>query len=279
MSSVRLSEVSNAELTTINLDGVVSLLKQAIPIATIYNLSKSKSVLDLIIVLEKRCGKALDTFENVIDMSQLGYQQSFCTLHTFSYLSQQICEGNFFYSSVCIEENVIYRKVVSEKLPLPNPQVCKSKEIHLNQLFKIEMGKACSFFEGGNYFIGNNCFELAVFMLQQAVEFTYRCFLNLMRGKDIKCHTLCLLRRNVQRFAPNLIGVFSENEEEELSYLHILEKGYCDARYDRTYIVDRDMVILLRQKVWELHSRAFDLFANMMITIKNEALKGGIELN
>mgnify|MGYP006151015267 FL=1 len=131
------------------------------------------------------------------------------------------------------------------------------------------MIKASSFLDGATYFIGINRFELAVFMLQQAVELTYRCFLNLMRGKDIKCHELYVLRRNIKRFAPQLLGAFSDNEKEELRYLDVLEKGYCDARYNREYKIRKEKVILLHQKVKELHSRSFDLFASIMVKLNN----------
>jgi len=267
-----LNAIPIEEFTLVSLDGVVSLLKQAMPIGSIYNLSKTEKNLDLMIVLEKGCVRKLDTFDDVMDMSLLGYD-GFCTLHTFGHLNQQICNGNLFYSSACIEENLIYMKSTSQKLPSPSALVYQKRKVYLNRLFHIEMNKACSFLEGAAYYANHINLELSVFMLQQAVELTYRCFLNLLRGKDMKCHSLITLRRNIRRYAPNLIGVFSEQEEEELFYLDLLEKGYCDARYDREYKADRDMVIWLRRKVWQLHSKAYDLFANMMIAMERESLK------
>ena len=261
------------EFTLFSLDGVVSLLKQAIPIGSIYNLSKNRKVLDLIIVLEKGCTRKLDTFEDVMDMSLLGYDHSFCTLHTFGHLNQQICKGDLFYSTACVEENLIYMNSISQKLPSPSAQVYQKKNSYFNEVFKIEMSKASSFLKGASYYANHINLELSVFMLQQAVELTYRCFLNLLRGKDMKSHSLSTLRRNIIRYAPKLIGVFSEKEEEELFYLDLLEKGYCEARYNRAYRADKDTVAWLLQKVWELHSKAFDLFANMMIAMGRESLK------
>lgn len=264
------------EFTLVSFEGVVSLLKQAIPIGSIYNLSKTKDNLDLLIVLEKGCGVRLDTFEDMVNMSLLGYDNSFCTVHTFGHINQQIGQGNLFYSAVCIEENLIYSKDISQKLPCPSYQVYQKRKVDLNRLFSIEMRKACSFLEGASYYANHINMELAMFMLQQAIELTYRCFLNLLRGRDMKCHSLITLRKNIRRYAPKLIGVFSDKEEEELFYLELLEKGYCDARYNRDYKADKEVVTWLRQKVWELHSGAFDLFANMMIAIEKESLKGGL---
>jgi len=257
-----------SELTLVSFEGVITLLKQAIPVGSIYNLSKSNEVLDLIIVLEKGCGKKLEIFDDIIDISLLGYENSYCTLHTFGHLNQQICMGNAFYGTACTEENLIYRKNVSQKLPFLNAQVYQERKAYLDALFKAEMKKACSFFDGASYYVGNGQLELAVFMLQQAVEFTYKCFLNILRGKDMKCHSLSTLRGNIRRGAAKLIGVFSKEEEEELFYLDFLEKGYCEARYNREYRVDKELVLWLRQKVWELHSTAFDLYVGMMNTME-----------
>ncbi|WP_410220235.1 HEPN domain-containing protein [Pedobacter sp.] len=263
-------DCSFSEHTLVSFDGIVSLLKQAIPIGTIYNISGKKDKLDLIIVLEKCCGKSLETFENVIDMSLLGYPDSVCTLHTFGYLKQQMLEGNFFYSSVCIEKNVVYRKSTAELLPCPCFKIYEVMVARCKHVFDAEMKKASSFLSGAINYIDTGSYELAVFMLQQTAELTYRCFLNIMRGKDIKCHSLIVLRRNLKRFAPYLIGIFSADEKEELHDLEILEKGYCDARYNREYTVTEETVSSLYQKVSMLHQQAFILFADKIKDLQDE---------
>lgn len=264
------------ELTLANLDGVVSLLKQAIPIGSIYNLSKTKGSLDLIVVLEKGCNRRLDTFDDVLDMILLGYDHSFCTLHTFGHLNQQICRGDLFYSAVCIAENLIYSKNTSQQLPAASTLVCQNRQVYLSHLFNIEMNKACSFLAGAFQYANHIHLELAMFMLQQAVELTYRCFLNLLRGKDMKCHSLSALRNHLRRYAPQLIGIFSKKEEEELCYLDLLEKGYCEARYNSYYKADREVVMWLCEKVQELHLTAFKLFNNMMFAMEKESKKDEI---
>lgn len=264
-------DCSFSEHTLVCFDGIVSLLKQAIPIGTIYNLSNQKEKLDLIIVLEKCCGKSLDTFENVIDMSLLGYPDSVCTLHTFGYLKQQMLEGNFFYSSVCIEKNVVYRKSTAEQLPNPGFKIYEMTITRCRNIFDAEMKKASAFLNGALFYIDAGIYELAVFMLQQTAELTYRCFLTIMRGKDIKCHSLTVLRRNLKRFAPYLTGIFSMDEEEELRDLEILEKGYCDARYNHGYTITEQTVSSLYQKVNMLYQKAFVLFADKIKDLKDEA--------
>ncbi|WP_293299182.1 HEPN domain-containing protein [Pedobacter sp. UBA4863] len=255
------------EFTKVNFEGVINFLKQTVPIGSIYNLSRNPQSLDLMVVLEKSCGEALANFEDLVDIAFLGYPNSVCTLHSYGGLNQQLLSGSLFYSWACNDENIVYRKSNAETLAKTSVETYLAKKSYYNRLFKIEMIKACSFLDGATHFMALNRFELAVFMLQQAVELTYRCFLNLMRGKDIKCHELYVLRRNIKRFAPTLIGVFSDNEEEELHYLDVLGKGYCDARYNREYKIGKDRVIFLHQKVKALHSRSFELFASMMLKL------------
>ena len=261
------------EIVFVEFEGVVNFLKQAIPVGTIYNISADRRKLDLIVVLEKCRCVALDNFSDTIEMSLLGFEGSICTLHSFGGLNQQLTSGNLFYNWACTEAHLIYRKSIAEQLPSVGGEIYTHKMGIYHRIFKIEMAKACSFLDGAKQFIIARRYELAVFMLQQAVELTYRCFLNLLRGKDIKCHALYVLRRNISRYAPGLLGVFSENEKEELFYLEMLEKGYCEARYNRDYVVKKETVQYLYEKVWKLHARAFDLFAKLMINIERNVFK------
>ena len=255
---------SFTEQTLVSVEGVVNLIKQAIPVGVIYNLSKVKEELDLIIVLEKSCARAYNEFESIIDLATLGYQQGTCTVHNYGLLNTLMSKGHIFYATACIEENVVYRKSTDEVFPVADPEQVEITKAMVSRLFKGGMEKAENFYDGAQHYFNDGENEMAIFMLQQTCELTYRCLLNVLRGKDLKCHSPAILRKHLKRFAPEIIGVFSMNEAAELEYLQVLEEAYVKSRYQPNYKIDQELIGLLNDKVGLLQERAFELFEKRM---------------
>ena len=243
------------EYASSSMAGIVNLITQAIPVGMIYNLSKSKEKIDLIIVLEKSCTKAYSEFENMIDLVMLGHEYGTCTVHNYGLLNAQLSNGHLFYTSACVAENLIYRKNTEEAFRAPSEETIALMQEKSAILFNTSLQKAVSFYDGAQYYLDSNSLEMAMFMLHQACELTYRCLLNVLKGKDLKCHSPAVLRKHVKRFAPEVIGVFSEFEEEELYYLQLLEDAYTKSRYELNYMVEKESLNFLNEKVGLLQEK------------------------
>ncbi len=247
---------SFSEHTLVSLEGIINVIKHAIPVGVIYNLSRNNDELDLLIVLEKSCTKAYNEFDHVIDLALLGYTSGTCTVHNYGLLNTLINNGHLFYSIACIEPNVVYRKHTDEVFHIDNPQLLVQSKVLAVARFKHGFEKASNFYAGAQYYLASQSFEMAIFMLQQTCELTYRCLLNVLRDKDVKCHSPAVLRKHVKRFAPEVIGVFSEIEIEELTYLQVLEDAYIKSRYNANYSIDYGLISFLNEKVGLLQEKA-----------------------
>lgn len=241
--------VSVNECLSIGLAGVVNLIVQAIPVGLIYNLGKKQTHPDLLVVLEKKCTKAYSEFENIIELAMLGFPMGTCTIHNYGLLNAQMQNGHLFYNSVCVPNNVIYQKNESEVLGVASEEAMVSAREEAAFLFNTCLQRAVNFYDGAQYYFQKGHLEMTMFMLHQACELTYRCLLKVLRGRDLKCHSLTVLRKHIRRFAPSVIGVFSEIEEEELYHLQLLEDAYTQARYEPNYSVDQDELSILFAKV------------------------------
>lgn len=264
---------SFCEETLVSLEGVIDFIKQAIPVGMIYNISKTKQELDLMVVLEKNCVKPYTDYEHLIDLALLGYQQGNCTIHNYGLLNAQLLNGHLFYSSVCIEENVVYRKNTAEIFGHASEEIIECVRFHSANVFSAGMAKAKQFYQGVQHYFKEGIYELAAFMLHQACELTYRCLLNVLRGKDLKCHSPIILRKHVRRFAPEIIGVFSAIEEKEIAYLQILEDAYIKARYHIDYTIDKETLSILNHAVGKLQEVAklvFDRVVGNSLELNNE---------
>jgi HEPN domain-containing protein len=238
-----------AESNSGYLAGVINLIIRAIPVGVIYNLSQTPTIPDLLIVLERKCTKAYSEFETIVELAMLGYPNGTCTLHNYGLLNAQIVSGHLFYGTVCVEENMIYRKDVDQVFTRPDPLAVSLMKAKLAEQFDKGIDKAKKFYTGAQYYLEDCANEMAIFMLQQACELTYRCLLNALRGKDLKCHSPAILRRHVKRFAPEVIGVFDTVEEREIKYLEILEEAYVQSRYTMTYVINQETIVFLNERV------------------------------
>ncbi|GEM_PF-1084075 len=262
------------EETMVSLEGVVELIKKAIPVGAIYNLSPTADELDLLIVLEKSCTKAYQEFESILDLTKLGFKKGMCTVHSYGLLHSLMSRGHVFYNTACVEHNIIYKKNNEELLvPLSRTLFEKTKS-ESEILFKGGIDKAVHFYNGVQLYINNEVYDMAMFMLQQACELTYRSLLNVLRGKDVKCHSLVVLRKHVKRYAPEVLGVFSAVEEEEIKYLQLLEEAYVKSRYYYDYTIDPSLISHLNKSIGLLQQKAINLFKHKMdvLTQKIEAL-------
>lgn len=264
------------ENSLVSLEGVVELIKRAIPVGIIYNLSRSTDELDLVVVLEKNCTKAYQEFENLLDLAQLGFKKGQCTVHSYGLLHHLINNGHVFYNTACVAHNVIYQKN-NETLfsPLSKGLFEKIRGEAVTR-FKIGMDKAVHFYEGAQLYIKNGLDDIAMFMLQQACELTYRCLLHVLRGKGIKSHSPMLLRKHLKRFAPEIIGVFSPIEEEEIKYLQLLEDAYVNSRYNQHYKIAHSSIVHLNSSVALLQQRAMQLFQYNMDILDRKISEFGI---
>ena len=245
------------------LQNIIDLLTQTIPTDTIYNLSKDENAPDLMIVLDKSCNKAYAEFEPLIEMSLLGFDRAGCTVHNYGHLKELINNGHLFYSAACNASNLIYQQHETPFVQLGLKQFEWAKS-EAEPKFDIGMAKATYFYRGAQPFFKEEANNMAVFMLQQACELTYRCLLQVFRGKDVKCHSPAVLRKYVRRYAPEVIGVFSEEETEEVRYLGILEEAYIKARYDASYTIDLETLQFLNERVGLLQETAIQSFRNKM---------------
>ncbi|KQB99478.1 HEPN domain-containing protein [Pedobacter sp. Hv1] len=264
------------ENSLVSLEGVIELIKRAIPVGIIYNLSRSADELDLVVVLEKNCTKAYQEFEDLLDLAQLGFKKGQCTVHSYGLLHHLINNGHVFYNTACVARNVIYQK---NNEVLFNPaSSCLFEKIKLEAetQFKVGMDKALHFYEGAQLYIKNGLDDIAMFMLQQACELTYRCLLHVLRGKGVKSHSPMLLRKHLKRFAPEIIGVFSPIEEEEIKYLQLLEDAYVNSRYNQHYKIAHTSIVHLNNSVALLQQKATHLFQYNMDILDRKIMEFGV---
>lgn len=235
---------------------ILDLMTSVMPIGIIFNISQKADYFDLMVVLDEHCTYASKNIDVLMEPALLNFSNCVYSLHTFSSIHQQIRVGNLFYCTVCVPQNVIYRKETVTLHAPCNPHVFKQQLLSYHRIFEREMDKAVQFLRGAVWYIDHQVFGLATFMLHQATELTYRAFLTALGDSVIKTHDLNKLRKCLKRFVPWILGAFDEDEVLETRLLGLLERAYCDARYNELYQISFARASKLLDGVKRLHERA-----------------------
>jgi len=87
--------------------------------------------------------------------------------------------------------------------------------------------------------------DIAIFLLHQAAELTYRGILKHLNGYDKKTHEIRSLQKYVRRCAPQLCNAFPDDTAEESRLLNLLENAYLKSRYEQEYpALEKDLSAL-----------------------------------
>ncbi|MGF1924217.1 MAG: HEPN domain-containing protein [Bacteroidia bacterium] len=218
-----------------SLNTIVCFLKEIIPVSYIFCSHASVQRTDLIIVLDQYKYKPIDEIHTLLDFSLLGHKNINCTVYSYAVMNEFLLNGHLYFSALCIPENCVYKNPKNYTLPRLAPDKYHQLVDSARQSFYENMERALTFF-GSAHQLSN---EISVFMLQQACELTFRSLLLSLRGKDVRCHDLVVLRKNLKHFVPTLDGVFGANEKQEIKLLGLIQEAYIRSRYDQSYSISR----------------------------------------
>ena len=216
---------------------VVNFLKEVIPSAYIFRNTVSANRTDLIIVMDQYKYKPFEEVHTLLDFAVLGHENINCTVYTYGTIYEILSKGHLYFSSLCTPKNCVYQSNPNFTLP-PLDLEQRSELVEKSTvLFNQNMQKALTFFKGACKFANESESTISAFMLQQACELTYRSLLLALRGKQVKCHDLVVLRKHLSHFAPTIIGSVDADESREIALLTSIQDAYIKSRYDNTYRV------------------------------------------
>ena len=222
-----------------NMNAVVEFLKEVIPTAYIFCSNASVLRTDLIIVMDQYKYKSFDEVLSLLDFTLLGHENISCTVYTYATIHEFLSKGHLYFSALCTPENCVYKSTKNFKLPLLNPEKYIEVIDKATPLFNHNIQKAITFFNAARQFANESEGTIPGFMVQQACELTYRSLLLSLRGKQVKCHDLVVLRKHLSHFVPAIIGIFDEDEVKEVKLLASIQEAYIKSRYDQTYKISR----------------------------------------
>lgn len=243
-----------------NTTKIVHFLKEVIPSSYMFCNAASSYRTDLIIVMDQHLYKPFDDVLTLLDFAILGQKNINCTVYTYGTIYEFLSKGHLYFSSICIPENCVYQSKPGFSLPILDTQSYTDLIQRSTHLFEQNMQKAHTFFKAACSFTNESECTISAFMLQQACELTYRSLLLALRGKQIKCHDLVVLRKHLIHFAPKIIGILNENEDEEIALLTRIQEAYIKSRYDQSYCIEPNELVNAIEATHQLLKSAEEIF-------------------
>jgi HEPN domain-containing protein len=238
----------------------------------------------LILVLPNdRSGKQKD-LEPLIELVRLGDQKLTCTVIQLCYLEQLTTEGHLFYSFYCRS-----RFLLSEDARSSQPEIDQAKYLLNKQLCKTRFAKglrnAKDFLYCSSQLRDAQSGErngLALYMLHQAAELSYRAVLLGLYGLNIRNHSIRTLQKHIQPVAPIMAYYcFPCSNEEERLLINLLEDAYLFARYRDDFEVTNKQLASITLMVEAVVEVADELYGKHFLddSIANHTVNPGLALH
>ena len=177
-------------------------------------------------------------------------------------IERQYRLGHLFYSTFCIQENVVYAqegfavKMIWEKLA--------TIKMKASAEFIEGMKKARQFYKGACFYWAGDDFNMAAFMLHQATELCLRAVILSMIAEEVRTHTLNELLCHCKRVAPEVSRWFDGFSRMHPELFLLLDQAYSQVRYTNSFAITGADVQLLILKIKDLHSVADSLVQEVL---------------
>lgn len=171
-------------------------------------------------------------------------------VHTMEEINSALRNGSAFFSAICEKGALIYDRntipFTSAKPSTPADQRIAKREAFWNKWHNLAQG----FLRGAAFYQSNKMYNLAVYMLYQAVYHEYRGVLRVMVGYHASGQSLRRLFRLVDAVVPHLSMPRLTPVDSQL--LDLLLKGYDEARYEDSFEVSEAQVAALADGIMRL---------------------------
>lgn len=208
---------------------------------------------DLLVVTKDAQEKSYELEDKVVNRSRMYRSAVNMEIHDIAYINEGLEIGQYFFSDIVKDGIVLHDNgtvVFSKPRELTSVE---QKEIALkyyNKWFK----RGDAFFKDVNAHLVVNELNEGAFLLHQITESFYYATLLVFTGYKPKTHNLGKLRKQAKELSEELFLVFPENNKKEKHLFDLLKRGYVDARYRDDYMITKEELAVLIDRVKEMRT-------------------------
>lgn len=223
---------------------LITRLTKLIPIERIYLNDfeyKETKFKELIILLPSSNKLHITEVRPLVNVVMAGYPEYRFRMCYIQEIKHALYYGSMVFYTICREEKLVYQSECHHT-ELSTDLCAKSVLKKAKRNFKKEWKKVTDFREGFQFYLKQENYPFAAFMLHQVIELSYRAAELLVIGKVKISHSVRNHQKLMQQYVPELGVVFNEADEDEMTLLTLLDEAYRSVRYEDTYVVDLDQL-------------------------------------
>ncbi|MFK3781598.1 nucleotidyltransferase and HEPN domain-containing protein [Agrobacterium sp. NPDC089420] len=172
-------------------------------------------------------------------------------VHGAREISNFLHDGQYFFVDLAREGIILHEfddRPLAEPKPLSPEDALRVAEEH----FQREMRSANEFLELAQISSGKNMDKKAVFLLHQAVETAYSCYLLTLTNYSPPSHNLKFLRGLSEDRDRRLVDIWPRDQQRFTAWYNILNEAYVKARYSKHFEISWEALAWLQERAAEL---------------------------
>ncbi|MBX2896811.1 MAG: HEPN domain-containing protein [Cyclobacteriaceae bacterium] len=207
---------------------------------------------DLLVVTKEAQEKSYELEDKVVNRSRMYRSAVNMEIHDIAYINEGLEQGEYFFVDI-IKDGITLHDTGKLHFASPRELTADERKIKAQRYFDNWFPQAAEFIHGTENFLQRESFELGAFMLHQATESLYYSTLLVFTDYKPKTHNLGKLRKQSKLISEELYHVFpAESSKKENHLFDLLKRGYVDARYRDDYVITKEELILLIDRVKEM---------------------------
>lgn len=195
-------------------------------------------------------------------------------VHTLQEVNDGLAHGRYFFMDVAKDGIALYQCDDSE-LHTPKPKTPSQALAMAQEYFEDWMPQAVSAQKGFLFFVSQQEWRDAAFILHQATERLYHCVLLVCTFYTPHVHNLGFLRTQAERIDPRLTYVWPRETKRDRARFEKLKEAYVKARYSKHYRVTKDELEWLGAQVEELGRIVHEVCSERIAALKSNASGAG----
>jgi len=172
-------------------------------------------------------------------------------VHSLHEVNDGLAHGRVFFMEVAKDGIALY-EADDRELATPKPKTPQQAHDAAKEYFEEWLPNAAGFLKGFHFYVSEEDWKRAAFLLHQATESLYQGLLLTLTYYTPYNHNIAFLRSLAEGLDRRLYGIWPETTRRERAMFQKLKEAYTKARYSRHYRISAEELAWLGERVEEL---------------------------
>lgn len=168
--------------------------------------------------------------------------------HSIGFVNDRIEKQNYFFLDI-LNEGIVLHDSGNCKLSEPKELSPTERQAKAQEEFDHWFESANEFLRHYQYAMNDGGFKIASFQLHQAVERYYAAVLLVFTDYKPRTHDIDDMGQQAAKQHSDFLQVFPQSTDEEKRLFELLKKSYIEARYSKSFTVEKPELDYLNERV------------------------------